>query len=139
MKGTKAFRYINNFTAGYIFIMTFPVFYIITFAQLADRNLEGWMLYIVIPAFWGSILCLATRFCIAFIYLKYQSFQTKKILGYIFFTFGSGLSLFLLIRALYINKWSITAHENLDCYSIYQLFMCITVIAQWFGTRIFIR
>ncbi|MCM1494876.1 MAG: hypothetical protein NC089_03665 [Bacteroides sp.] len=139
MKNTRFFHYLNDFSAIYIFIMTFAVAVIVTLSQDTDTNLAGGILVGFLIAFGGSIFCLAIRFCIAYRFLKEQAQIIKKIIGVIYFILGSILAVVFLIQTLYISNWSITAHETLFHYTNYQLFMSFIMITQWIGINLFIK
>lgn len=139
MKNTRFrfFHYLNDFSAIYIFIMTFAVAVIVTLSQDTDTNLAGGILVGFLIAFGGSILCLAIRFYIACRFLKNQIQIRKKIIGFIYFILGALLTVLFLIQTLYVSNWSITAHNTLFHYTNYQLFLSVIVITQWIGIKLF--
>lgn len=132
----RVIEIIDNITALYVFIMTFAVSFILSFAQSNDTDLSGKNLFMFLCGFWGSIMCIIIRY--GFLYHKAitLNYGIKKLFMLVYLTVGSSISVLILIGVLYLNGFAIR-HEVLSYYNAYQIYMIGVLLSQWLGEKIF--
>lgn len=134
----KKYRIIDNITALYVFIMTFAVCFVLSFAQSNDTDLSGKELLIFLCGFWGSVLCMIIRY--AFLYHKARNIDNgiKKVFMMVYLTTGSSISILILIAILFLSGFT-TKHDVLSYYNAYQIFLIGVLLSQWLGEKLFVK
>lgn len=109
----KKYRIIDNFTALYVFIMTFAVSFVLSLAQSNDTDLIGKKLFIFLCGFWGSVMCIIIRY--VFLYHKAITLNNgiKKRFMMVYLTVGSSISVLILIVILNLSGFT-TKHDVLS-------------------------
>lgn len=116
----KKYRIIDNITALYVFIMTFGVSFVLSFAQSNDTDLSGKKLFLFLCGFWGSVMCIIMRY--VFLYHKAITLSNgiKKVFMIVYLTVGSSISVLMLIVILNLSGFTIK-HDVLSHYNSYQI------------------
>ena len=128
-------HFLDNFTAGYIFISTPFVWLSVSITQSQDMPLSGENLWVFLFGFIGSLICTIIRFCLSYMSMKKQPENWKKILGLIYCSIGVVIAITYLWLTLYMAKYSLD-YRYLFAYNKYQTFMLMSMFGLYFGVRL---
>ena len=75
----KKYKFIDEITTLFVFVMTCIVVFILTVAQSNDTNLTGKSLFLFLFGFFGSMLCIIVRFIILYSRTMKESRAIRRI------------------------------------------------------------
>ena len=124
----KKYKFIDEITTFFVFVMTCIVVFILTVAQSNDTNLTGKSLFLF--GFFGSMLCIIVRFIILYSRTMKESRAIRRIFIVSYLIVWSILFVLMFCVVLQESNFSIE-HIYLWNYNAYQNFMLVILIAQW--------
>lgn len=126
----KKYKFIDEITTLFVFVMTCIVVFILTVAQSNDTNLTGKSLFLFLFGFFGSMLCIIVRFIILYSRTMKESREIRRIFIVSYLIVWSILFVLMFCVVLQESNFSIE-HIYLWNYNAYQNFMLVILIAQW--------
>lgn len=126
----KKYKFIDEITTLFVFVMTCIVVFILTVAQSNDTNLTGKSLFLFLFGFFGSMLCIIVRFIILYSRTMKESRAIRRIFIVSYLIVWSILFVLMFCVVLQESNFSIE-HIYLWNYNAYQNFMLVILIAQW--------
>ena len=129
------YRFIDNITTLYVFIMTFIVSFILSWAQNNDVNLSGENYCFFICGFWGSAICIVIRYVLLYRRAIFQSNMIRKTLMLVYLIVGNIVFAIILVGILFLSNFSMK-HDILSYYNACQIIMFVILLSQWLGEQL---